>query len=101
MGLRNCQSYPPEYTIGIFPLPRGRILGKTREPDFLVTYKGRAGILEIDGPHHNARRSHDTSSDHLYRDAGVKFVDRVSVEALNDLDELDATLGRFLRRLME
>jgi hypothetical protein len=31
----------------------------------------------------------------------VKFVDRVSVEALNDLDELDATLERFLRRLME
>ncbi|WP_143267703.1 hypothetical protein [Amycolatopsis alba] len=92
--------FPTGDTIAIFPLPRGRIPGHTREPDFVVTYKGRTGVLEIDGPHHNVRRSHDTSSDHLYRDAGIAFVDRVSVEALSDPVELEEVLKRFLKRIM-
>ncbi|WP_146044296.1 hypothetical protein [Amycolatopsis sp. BJA-103] len=93
--------FPAGDTIAIFPLPRGRILGHTREPDFVVTYKGRTGVLEIDGPHHNVRRSHDTSSDHLYRDAGISFVDRVSVEALADPAELEEVLKRFLKRIRD
>jgi hypothetical protein len=93
--------YPREKSFTIFPLPRARIPGATREPDFVVTYRGRTGVLEIDGPHHNQRRSHDLSSDHLYRDAGIAWVDRLSVEGTNDPTELDDGLRRFLRRLDE
>jgi hypothetical protein len=95
------EKFSKEDTFSIFPLARCRIPGHTREPDFLITYKGRTGILEIDGPHHNARRSHDTSSEHLYRDAGISYIDRVSVEVLNDDNELEAVLRRFFRRLAD
>ncbi len=92
---------PRDYTIGIYPLAGGRVPGRTWEPDVLITYKGRAGILEIDGPSHNVRRAMDLSRDHILYDTGIAFVDRVPVEALNDPAELTATLRRFLRRLGE
>ncbi|KOU79847.1 hypothetical protein ADK61_10605 [Streptomyces sp. XY66] len=92
---------PAEETISIFPLPNGRIAGRTWEPDFLVAYKGRAGILEIDGPHHNARRALDVTRDHLMRDSGIAYIDRVPVEALEDRSELERVIDRFLRRLAE
>jgi hypothetical protein len=50
-------SLPPTETIGIFPLPGGRVLGHTVEPDILVTYRGRTGVIEIDGPHHDGRHA--------------------------------------------
>jgi hypothetical protein len=68
---------PSDDTLGIFPLAGGRLPGKTWEPDVLVTYKKRAGVLEIDGPHHNARRAIDMTRDSLWLDAGVAFVDRI------------------------
>jgi hypothetical protein len=91
----------PEETIAIFPLPNGRIAQRTWEPDFLVTYKGRAGILEIDGPHHNARRALDLTREHLMHDSGIAYVDRVPVEALENKEELERVVDRFLRRLAE
>ncbi len=93
------KDYSADETIAIFPLPGGRVPGHTWEPDVLVTYRGRTGVLEIDGPHHNNRRALDNSRDHLLRDAGIAFVDRVTVEALDDPNELYAVLRRFLRRL--
>ncbi|KOX16191.1 hypothetical protein ADK67_40270 [Saccharothrix sp. NRRL B-16348] len=100
-ALRQIQEkdLPRESTIGIYPLAGGRVPGRTWEPDFLVTYKGRAGVLEIDGPHHNGRRAMDTTRDHLLMDAGIAFVDRIPVEAVDDPSELNAVLRRFLRRL--
>ncbi|ROP37442.1 hypothetical protein [Saccharothrix texasensis] len=100
-ALRQIQEkdLPRESTIGIYPLAGGRVPGRTWEPDFLVTYKGRAGVLEIDGPHHNGRRAMDATRDHLLMDAGVAFVDRIPVEAVDDPAELNAVLRRFLRRL--
>lgn len=95
------KDFPRDETIGIYPLPLGRVPGHTWEPDILVTYKGRAGILEIDGPTHNGRRALDRTRDHVLLDAGAAFVDRVPVEALTDQAELTATLKRFLRRLGE
>ncbi|MGW5500208.1 hypothetical protein [Streptomyces rochei] len=92
---------PSEQTISIFPLPNGRVPGHTWEPDLLVTYRGRAGVLEIDGPNHRVRRAMDTSRDHLLRDAGVAYVDRIAVEVIDDPQELLAALKRFLRRLRE
>jgi hypothetical protein len=92
---------PAEETIAVFPLPNGRIAKRTWEPDFLVTYKGRAGILEIDGPHHNARRALDVTREYLMHDSGIAYVDRVTVEALEDRAELERVIDRFLRRLAE
>ncbi|MFF0745741.1 hypothetical protein ACFYVL_35660 [Streptomyces sp. NPDC004111] len=92
---------PVEETISIFPLPNGRIARRTWEPDFLVCYKGRAGILEIDGPHHNARRALDVTREHLMRDSGIAYIDRVPVESLQDRTELERVIDRFLRRLAE
>lgn len=88
-------------TIGIFPLAGGRVLGRTWEPDLIVTYKGRAGVLEIDGPYHNQRRAMDVTRDHIFRDSGVAFIDRIPVEAVDDDGELMGALRRFLRRLGE
>jgi hypothetical protein len=95
------ETYPKDETIGIFPLAGGRIRGFTWEPDVLVTYKRRAGVLEIDGPHHNVRRALDVTRDHLWLDAGVAFVDRIPVEVLSDPKELQACLTKFLRRMTE
>jgi len=101
-ALRRIQeSFPADETMGIFPLPGGRLANRTWEPDVLVTYKRRAGVLEIDGPHHNARRAMDMTRDHMWLDAGVAFVSRIPVEALTDPAELEAVLRRFLKRLAE
>lgn len=95
------ETCPKDDTIAIFPLAAVRIPGRTWEPDFLVTYKRRAGVLEIDGPHHNVRRALDVTRDHMWLDAGVAFVDRIPVEALSDPEELEASLRKFLRRMTE
>lgn len=101
-ALRKIQeTLPGDDTIGIFPLAGGRLPKRTWEPDFLVTYKKRAGVIEIDGPHHNVRRALDATRDHLWLDAGVAFVDRIPVEALSDPKELEASLRKFLRRMTE
>jgi hypothetical protein len=103
LALRQIQDMdlPKEATIGIYPLAGGRLPGRTWEPDFLVTYRGKSGVLEVDGPHHNGRRAMDTTRDHLFHDAGIAFVDRIPVEVVSDPDELNAVLRRFLRRLGE
>ena len=67
----------------------------------LVTYRGRAGVLEVDGPNHNARRAMDLSRDHVLMDTGIAFVDRIPVEARSLSDGAMAALRRFLRRLGE
>lgn len=101
-ALKKIQAgFPKDDTIGIFPLPAGKVPGRTWEPDVLVTYKKRAGVLEIDGPHHNARRAMDMSRDNLWLDAGVAFAHRIPVEALTDPIELEGTLRKFLKRLAE
>lgn len=66
-----------------------------------MTYKKRVGVLEIDGPQHNARRAMDMSRDNLWLDTGVAYVDRITVEALANPRELEAFLRKFLKRLAE
>ncbi|WP_445276631.1 hypothetical protein [Streptomyces sp. DSM 41033] len=92
---------PAEDTIAIFPLANGRVRHRTWEPDFIVTYRGRVGVLEVDGPHHNARRALDLTREHLLHDSGVAHVDRVPVEALENPAEISAVIDRFLRRLAD
>jgi hypothetical protein len=101
-ALKKLQAmYPSDDTIGIFPLPAGKLPGRTWEPDVIVTYRKRVGVLEVDGPHHTGRRANDMSRDSLWLDAGVAHAHRIPVEALNDPRELDATLRKFLKRLAE
>lgn len=91
--------FPGDDTIGIYPLASGRIPSHTWEPDFLITYQGRTGVLEVDGPHHNQRRALDTTREHLLRESGIATVDRVTVEAVDDQNELEKTLRRLMRNL--
>lgn len=96
---RQENTLPAGETIGIYPLSRGRVRGATREPDLIVTYRGRAGIIEVDGPHHNVRRANDMTRDELFRDAGAAETFRIPVEALQNPDELEGHIDRVLRRL--
>jgi hypothetical protein len=93
--------YPSDDTLGIFPLAAGRLPGKTWEPDVLVTYRKRVGVLELDGPHHAVRRAMDMTRDSLWLEAGVAFAYRIPVEVVNDPRELDLALKKFLKRLSE
>lgn len=47
--------------------------GKTiREPDFLIFYKGRAGILEVDGPTHTGKAADDHMRDLFFEQSGIR-----------------------------
>ncbi|MFF3442098.1 hypothetical protein [Streptosporangium sp. NPDC002721] len=99
-SLKRWQDNKPDIeTIGIFPQPGVRVKKKTFFPDFLVTYKGRAGIIEIDSLYHKGRRDHDKSRESLLEDAGISVVERIGVEDVDKVDELEATIKRFLHRL--
>jgi hypothetical protein len=45
-------SLPVTDTITIAPNASVRVLGHTWEPDFLVVYRGRTGVIEVDGGSH-------------------------------------------------
>lgn len=92
---------PDNETIGIMPLCKMRVLGSTREPDFLITYKGRAGVIEVDGPHHEGRKraSNDHSRTDLLINAGVEWVARLDVRDVKDKAEVEKFVSTFLSRL--
>jgi hypothetical protein len=50
--VRAQQRRPPEATIGILPGAGFRAAERTFWPDFVVTHRGRVGIIEVDGPKH-------------------------------------------------
>jgi hypothetical protein len=87
-------------TIAIAPLPGVRLrAGHTWTPDVLVTGKGRALIVEIDGPHHRGPRrvADDHNRDLQWRRCGVPVV-RLAVEDLHDDDALSSRLREEVRR---
>jgi hypothetical protein len=92
-------SLPDNDTIGIMPLGALRVPGHTFEPDFLITYRGRVGVIEIDGPHHKGRASADRSRDRLFKHAGVEDVDRLSVEDSTTKEEVEKFVTDFLKHL--
>ena len=87
-----------------FPLCAARLglrnSRETREPDFLVCYKGKWGILEVDGPQHTGRAAKDHERDRLFKNHDIKVIehydadkcfenaDRVVNDFLNILDRL-------------
>lgn len=86
-------------TIGIMPLGGMRVRRRVLEPDFLITYRGRVAVIELDGPHHRDRASADHSRDRQLRHAGVSFVERLNVEEVNTLDEVEKFVDDFLAQL--
>lgn len=90
---------PDNETIGIMPLCGMRVRKRVLEPDFLITYRGRAAAIELDGPHHRDRASADHSRDRQLRHAGVAFVERLNVEEVNTLDEVEKFVDDFLAQL--
>lgn len=90
---------PDNETIGILPLGGMRVRGHTFEPDILVTYRGRAGVIEIDGPHHKGRASNDKSRERLLRHAGVHYVDRLDVRDTTTRSEVEKFVADFLKQL--
>ncbi|GGS86491.1 MULTISPECIES: hypothetical protein [Streptomyces] len=86
-------------TIGIAPLAGIRVRDRVFEPDFLITYKGHAGVIEIDGPYHQGQSSSDKSRDRQLLHAGVKYVDRLDVRDVNSETQVEKFLRDFLRML--
>ncbi|MFE0316582.1 MULTISPECIES: hypothetical protein [Streptomyces] len=90
---------PDNDTIGIMPLGALRVRKHTFEPDFLITYRGRVGVIEIDGPHHKGRRSDDHSRERLLRNAGVKQIDRIDVRDVSTKQDVEKFVTDFLKHL--
>ncbi|MFI1486914.1 DUF559 domain-containing protein [Streptomyces sp. NPDC020747] len=90
---------PDNETIGIMPLGGMRVCRRVLEPDFLITYRGRVAVIELDGPHHRDRASADHSRDRQLRHAGVSFVERLNVEEVNTLAEVEKFVDDFLAEL--
>lgn len=86
-------------TVAVAPNPGVRVQGHTFFPDFMVTYKGRVGVIEIGGPHHGKRYASDRSRDELFRDAGIGEVYRIPVEDTESPERTREHLDRFLKRL--
>ena len=87
-------------TIGIIPNCALRTMANTWWPDFVVTHRGRVGVIEIDGPHHAGRAAADHSRDAFLFDAGVAIVERLVVEDTTDDRALDRLVERFLARVL-
>lgn len=96
---RAQEGLPTTDTIGILPLAAMRVLGHTFEPDFLVTYRGKAGVIEVDGPHHTGRADTDKGRERHMRDSGVRYVDRINIRDTTDQAEVESFVRTFLVRL--
>ncbi|MFJ3594020.1 hypothetical protein ACIQUY_22065 [Streptomyces sp. NPDC090231] len=93
------QTLPDNDTLGIVPLGAMKVRDHVFEPDLLITYRGYAGVIEIDGPHHKGRSSDDKSRERLLRNAGVKYIDRIDVRDTSTKEEVDKFVTDFLRHL--
>ncbi|MDO0911112.1 hypothetical protein QQM39_09675 [Streptomyces sp. DT2A-34] len=92
---------PDNDTIGILPLPAMKVLKSVPvEPDFLITYRGRAGVIEVDGPYHKGMRSDDHSRERLLRNAGVKQIDRIDVRDTTKKEDVEKFVIDFLKHLV-
>ncbi|MFD3491469.1 hypothetical protein ACFWWB_12960 [Streptomyces sp. NPDC058690] len=94
------QQLPDNDTIGILPLGAMKVRDHVFEPDILVTYRGYAGVIEVDGPHHKGRSSDDKSRERLLRHAGVKYIDRIDVRDASTKEEVEKFVTDFLRHLI-
>ena len=98
--VRAQQRLPNRDTLTIVPNPSVRVPGHTWEPDFLVAYNKRVGVIEVDGSTHHNRWAADKTKDERYEDAGFAYIARIPVEDTNDPKALDEHVDRFLNRLL-
>lgn len=94
------QGLPDNDTLGILPLSAMKVRDHVFEPDLLITYRGYAGVIEVDGPHHKGRSSDDKSRERLLRHAGVKYIDRIDVRDASTKEEVEKFVTDFLRHLI-
>ncbi|MCF3172372.1 hypothetical protein IPZ61_03400 [Streptomyces sioyaensis] len=90
---------PDNETIGIMPLGGIRVRLRTFEPDLLITYRGFVGVIEIDGPQHKGHAGIDHSRTRQLLHAGVKVVDRLNVQEVGTLAEVEKFVDDFLTQL--
>ena len=93
-------SFPEDDTIAIAPLPGVRLrAGSTWTPDVLIMGRGRALVIETDGPHHGRQHRYvdDRNRDLQWQRCGVQVV-RMAVEDLQDDDALATRLREEVRR---
>jgi hypothetical protein len=82
------------------PLPRAAI-GATPdmrtmvEPDFVICYRGKWGVLAVDGSSHEGRKAQDSEKDRLYHSHGIGVVRRYTEEQARVHPE--AIVAEFLR----
>jgi hypothetical protein len=98
--LEQQQALPPTQTISIAVNPSVRVSDRTWEPDFIVVYKHRSGIIEVDGTSHLKKYANDRSRDSQLEDAGFYLVDRIDVADAEKPAEARAFVERFLARLV-
>lgn len=96
---RVCLTLPATERFAILPNAGARIGENTMELDFVIAYKGRVGVIEVDGPTHRGRAATDKSRDRLVENHGIAYVDRWTVEDADSEDDLEKLIKRFLLRL--
>jgi very-short-patch-repair endonuclease len=72
------------------------ILGRTWEPDFIVTYRRQAAIIEVDGATHTKKWADDQSRDALFEDSGIKFVRHINVADAENPQRAAEFVDRFI-----
>lgn len=94
------EALPATDSLTIIPNASVRIPGHTWEPDFVVLYRGRAGVIEVDGGSHRKKYAADKSRDKLLEDAGITRVERIDVGDAENPHECQSFVDSFLRRLL-
>ncbi|MBD2415318.1 DUF3102 domain-containing protein [Nostoc calcicola FACHB-3891] len=74
-------AFEQQADVAIWPNCRGRLNTpegrRNLEPDFLVCYKGKLGILEVDGPFHTPeRRVEEQERERYFRNCGIRVIER-------------------------
>jgi len=90
----------PEGTLAIFPNAAVRVNGRTFEVDFSIVFRGRTGVVEVDGTSHSRKFASDRSRDRLLEDAGIARVDHIDIQDAERPEEADKFVERFLARLV-
>ena len=94
------ESRPKTDTICVAVAPAVRVGGRTFVPDFMVTLRGRAGIIEVDGGTHQKRYLADASKNDLLTDGGFCLVYRIPVEDTSNPADVKAHLDTFIARML-
>lgn len=101
-ALKKRQADLPETrTLGIMPGPGFRAPNNTFGPDFVVTYRGRAVAVEVDGPHHARpkRYAADKSKDLVLESCGLVAVLRITPEEVENPELLESFLDAVMEKL--